>query len=64
VPAGTQLRVVKVTDTGFVVTDEKREFPATEGQISTGVAAWQTRRKQTRRTALGMLRGTGLKWMP
>lgn len=39
VPPGTKLRVVKVTDTGFVVSDEKREFPVTEGQISTGVAA-------------------------
>jgi hypothetical protein len=39
VPAGTQLRIVKVTDTGFIATDEKREFPVTEGQISMAVAA-------------------------
>ena len=39
VPAGTKLRIVKVTDSGFVATDEKREFPVTEGQISTGAAA-------------------------
>ena len=39
VAPGTKLRIVKVTDSGFVVTDEKREFPVTEGQISMGAAA-------------------------
>ena len=39
VPPGTQLRVVQVTETGFRVSDGKREFDVTEGQVSTGVAA-------------------------
>lgn len=34
VPPGARLRVVKQTDTGYVVTDERSEFPVTEAQIS------------------------------
>lgn len=35
VTPGAKLRVVRVTETGYVVTDEKNEFPVVESQIST-----------------------------
>ena len=34
VPPGSRLRVVRVTETGYVVTDEKTEFPVVESQIT------------------------------
>jgi hypothetical protein len=34
IPLGTKLRVVRETETGYVVSDEKREFPVTSAQVS------------------------------
>jgi hypothetical protein len=39
VPAGTRLRVVSKTDTGWILTDGNREFPAQNHQVSTETAA-------------------------
>jgi hypothetical protein len=34
IPAGAKLRVVRENETGYVVTDEKQEFPVTTAQVS------------------------------
>jgi hypothetical protein len=39
IPAGKQLRVVKHTDIGYLVTDEKTQFEVTEKQVSISSAA-------------------------
>jgi hypothetical protein len=39
VPAGRQLRVVKHTEIGYIVTDEKTQFEVTEAQVSISSAA-------------------------
>jgi hypothetical protein len=39
IPAGRQLRVVKHTEIGYIVTDEKTQFEVTEAQVSISSAA-------------------------
>ncbi len=46
VPPGTQLKIVKTTETGFVVTDGKREFPVLPAQVTNEIDTAMTAAQQ------------------